>query len=102
MRKNGAFTPKRVDSNQSNLVAVIRNMGVSVLIMSDLGHGAPDLLLGVSGKNALVELKDGNKPSSARKLTPLEEKFFAEWRGQVCVISTIAEAVTLINDLRSQ
>jgi hypothetical protein len=91
---------KRTDSNQKELVAIMRNLGASVLVLSEVGKGCPDLLLGVSGKNALVELKDGNKPPSQRKLTPAEQQFFDEWRGQVCIITTVAEVVTLINHLR--
>lgn len=91
---------KRTDSNQKELVAIMRNLGASVLVLSEVGKGCPDLLLGVSGKNALVELKDGSKPPSARKLTDAEQKFFDAWRGQVCIVSTIADAVNLINGLR--
>jgi hypothetical protein len=63
----------RIDANQPAIVAAIRKMGATVLHLHTIGKGAPDILIGYQGKNALVELKDGAKPPSARKLTPDEE-----------------------------
>ena len=45
------------------------------------GRGAPDFVVGVPGQAALVELKDGDKPASRRKLTKDELKFRDEWTG---------------------
>lgn len=100
--------PKRVDSNQRELTAIMRNMGASVLVLSEVGKGCPDLLIGVSTcnehglikRNVLVEIKDGSKIPSARKLTPAEQKFHEEWRGDIRIVTTVAEAVSLVNQLR--
>lgn len=89
--------PKRVDANQREIVKALRDYGCSVLIMSDLGKGKPDLLVGWGGLNLLVELKDGKKHLSAQKLTEHEEKFHNEWKGQVCIIRSIREALLLID-----
>jgi hypothetical protein len=86
----------RIDANQPAIVAAIRKMGATVLHLHTIGKGAPDILIGYQGKNALVELKDGAKPPSARKLTPDEEKFHAEWRGQVAIIESVDEAIAFI------
>lgn len=86
----------RIDSNQPQIVAALRELGASVLHLHTIGKGAPDILIGYQGKNALVELKDGDKPPSARKLTPDEQKFHAEWRGQVAIIESVEEAVAFI------
>lgn len=97
--------PKRVDDNQNELVNTFRQMGCSVLILSDVGKGCPDILVGLTSRgggrvNLLVEIKDGSKPRSACKLTKDEQKFHEEWRGQVCIIYTVAHAVDLVNRVR--
>ncbi len=86
----------RIDANQPAIVAALRKLGATVLHLHTIGKGAPDILIGYQGKNALVELKDGDKPPSARKLTPDEVKFHAEWRGQVAIIESVDEAVAFI------
>lgn len=86
----------RIDRNQPEIVAALRKLGATVLHLHTIGKGAPDILIGYQGKNALVELKDGNKPPSDRKLTPDEKKFHAEWRGQVAVIESVDEAIAFI------
>jgi Holliday junction resolvase len=79
----------KTDANQQQVVKDLRKLGFSVAVTSSLGKGFPDLVLGKANKNYLVELKDGNKPPSARKLTPDEEVFIDGWRGRVIVaIST--------------
>lgn len=86
----------RIDANQPQIVAALRKMGATVLHLHTIGKGAPDILVGYQGKNALIELKDGSKPPSARKLTADEEKFHAEWRGQVAIIESVEQAVDFI------
>lgn len=99
------MTAKRVDSNQRQMTKAARDMGVSVWITSALGHGAPDMVLGIPTQrggylNLMVEIKDGSKPPSQRKLTPDEEKFHDEWKGQICVIGNLDDLVELINRAR--
>lgn len=90
---------KRTDANQQQIVAALRKMGVRVWITSDFGRGAPDLVLGYRGRNYLIEIKDGSKPSSARKLTQDEEKFHSTWNGQLTVISSVDKAIAFIQGL---
>ena len=87
---------KRVDSNQKELVAALRAVpGVVVFHTHDVGKGFPDLAVSWRGsrQNFLFEIKDGDKPPSARKLTPKEELFHDTWPGQVDVIETAEEAL---------
>jgi len=90
----------RVDRNQSSIVEALRKLGASVLHLHTIGKGAPDIAVGYKGRNALIEIKDGAKPPSARKLTPDEQKFHAEWRGQVAIIESIDEAVAFITSTK--
>lgn len=83
----------RTDGNQTEIVAGLRARGHSVLVMSGLGKGAPDILVGRHGQNVLVELKDPTQPPSKRKLTPDEKVWHAAWRGQVIVATHIDEII---------
>ena len=74
-------TAARVDANQKQVVLNLRQLGCKVLILSMVGKGCPDLLIGYNGRLTLVELKDGDKPPSKQKLTEDEEVFFEEWEG---------------------
>jgi Holliday junction resolvase len=64
MRKASA-----VDANQSELVDALRKFGATVTPTHATGAGFPDLVVGYQGVNYLLEIKDGAKPASARKLT---------------------------------
>lgn len=88
---------KRVDANQKKVVEQLRKLGCSVAVTSMIGKGFPDFIVGLRGsKNFLIELKDGSKPPSQRKLTPDEVKFHAGWRGQIAVCNNIDEIIKLI------
>lgn len=90
---------KRVDGNQKEIVEAFREMGVSVQILSDLGKGCPDLVAGFRGVNYLIEVKNGDKPPSAQKLTPQEQEFFDSWQGQVCIINSVEQAILFIKEI---
>lgn len=63
----------RVDKNQEQIVATLRNAGAYVWII-----GLPvDLLVGYKGKTFLVEVKDGPR----KRLTALQDDFFNNWSG---------------------
>ena len=89
--------PKRIDANQHEIVDTLRKGGATVLILSSLGKGAPDILIGHRGTNHLAEIKDGSKPKSQQKLTPPEAKFFETWRGNVLILRTMDDAIELLN-----
>ncbi len=89
--------PKKTDSNQKRIVAALRKMGCSVAVLSDVGKGFPDILVGINGKNILMEIKDGEKPPSQRKLTPGEIAFHDKWRGQVVVVESVDQIIEIIN-----
>ena len=91
MRRRG-----RVDANQAAVAKALRDAGATVAVTSGLGAGFPDLVAGVRGVNHLIEVKDGSKPPSARKLTPDEAAFHAGWRGRVIVVTSPAEAVAAV------
>lgn len=91
---------KRVDANQVQIVQLFRSLGCSVKPLHMVGDGFPDLAVGCSGVNLLVEVKDGSKPPSARKLTTDEQKWHDGWRGQRCIVETEDDVIKLVNNTR--
>jgi Holliday junction resolvase len=87
----------RIDANQNKIVDALRKAGAVVRIISQ-GDGIPDLLVGYQGFTILMEVKDGDKPPSARKLTEAEQKFFDEWDGgMLVVINSVEEALEILS-----
>jgi Holliday junction resolvase len=85
----------KVDANQPEIVQALRDAGWSVAVMSAVGQGFPDLVIGRDGVNVLVEVKDGSKPPSAQKLTPDQVEFHAAWNGRIEVVNSVESALQL-------
>jgi Holliday junction resolvase len=86
----------RIDANQNDIVDALREAGAVVRIISQ-GDGIPDLLVGYNGFTILMEVKDGDKVPSKRKLTEAEQKFFDEWEGGLLVVvNNVQEAVDML------
>lgn len=86
----------KVDRNQAEIVKAFRQIGATVLVLSAVGKGCPDTLIGWRGKNYLVEIKDGEKAPSAQKLTSDQVTFHGSWAGHVCVANSIEDAISKI------
>jgi hypothetical protein len=84
----------RVDGNQVAIIAALRAAGASVAILSGVGGGVPDLLVGWRGANILLEIK--NPTGRGNKLTPAESEFVESWRGQVAIVEDISSALALL------
>jgi hypothetical protein len=87
----------RVDDNQAEIVAGLLYMGATVQHLHAVGQGCPDLLIGWKGRNYLIEIKDGNKPPSARRLTTDQERWHSLWTGQKSVVTSLEEAMQVVN-----
>jgi len=86
----------KIDDNQNEIVAAFRKRGFSVAITSSCHNGFPDLVVGKSGINYLVEVKDGTKPKSEQKLTQAQVKFSNNWMGQYAVVKSLEDVESLI------
>lgn len=100
----------RRDANHKAIVDAFRRVGCSVLDLSNVGNGCPDILVGVpSGRmlgegarwstaiNLLVEIKDGTRMPSEQRLTEAEAAFIDGWRGAgVSVVKSLREAMDLV------
>ena len=90
-------TAAKVDANQPEIVSQLRDIpGCTVWITSMVGHGGPDFVIGWMGVNYLIELKDGDKVPSKRKLTKDEKKFHAQWAGQIDKAESFEDCLRII------
>jgi len=85
--------PRKVDTNQSEIVAALREVGATVCDIHEVAGGCPDLLVGFRGVNHLLEVK---APGSERRMTRLEVEWIENWRGPVAVVSTVEQALDMI------
>ena len=74
----------RIDANQPEIVKALRDVGAFVQSLATIGKGCPDLLVAFRGKWHVLEVKDGAKPPSARKLTKGEMSFVEFLTGLQC------------------
>ena len=77
------------DKNEAEIIHALRQVGADVIQLSD--KGVPDLLVGYKNRNFLIEVK-----TDKGKLTPDQTDFFTMWTGQVAVVRTIEEALSVI------
>lgn len=97
MRRRAA----KVDANQSAVVDALTRHGAKVLSLAAIGDGVYDLLVGHRRQLMLMEVKDGDKPPSARQLTALQIEFRREWDGYpLHVVTSVDEALEVLFAVR--
>lgn len=92
----------KVDRNQAEIVAALRSAGCSVQCLHAVGGGVPDLLVSRQTRAPfsrgallfLLEVKDGTKPPSARKLTEDQADWHRNW--PVSVVTCVADALRAV------
>ena len=91
---------RKVDLNQNEIVEAFRKLGASVLVLSAVGQGCPDALVGMRSRNkrinVLVEIK-----GAKGKLTTDQVSFHSEWKGDARIIRTVEEAAQLVREVRN-
>ena len=90
----------KIDANQNEIVSALRKAGCSVQILSNVGKGCTDLMVGFNDLTLPMEVKDGNKPPSAQKLTSDQVAWHSEWKGSKVVINSAENAINAVNDYR--
>ena len=87
----------KVDANQAEIVEALRDAGASVRVLSSVGEGVPDTLIGFRGRNFLLEVKRPKaRGQRAGTTTKPQDAFIAAWRGHVAVVRTPEEALRAI------
>lgn len=87
----------RVDANLSSIVADFRHLGCSVNVRND---DMADLDVGYGGLSMIVEVKDGRKPPSARKLTENQVKRRKTWTGGIYLVQCPDDVLVAVKTLR--
>ena len=91
----------RIDANQEQVVSALRAAGASVQSLAGVGVGVPDLLVGYQGKTLLLEVKDGKKPPSERRLTEDQVKWHGAWRGgPLAVVDGVDAALRMLGVMK--
>lgn len=89
----------RTDANEAEIVRAFEAFGCLVHDTSALGGGFPDLVVRAYDRVLLVEVKDGSKPPSARRLTPDQVAF--QQRGWVVhVVTCLDDVIALVRKSR--
>lgn len=89
----------KVDANHAEIAKAFRELGCSVLSLAQMGDGCPDLLVAKHGYSVLVEVKDGSKPPSERRLTPDQQDFHAKWLGLIMIAEGLSDVVEIMREL---
>ncbi len=92
----------RTDNNQQDIINFFRDNGCVVAVTSSAHDGFTDIVIGYGGLTVLVEIKDGNKPSSQRKLTKKQKPFHENWidTGAITVVESVEDASDLLCRLK--
>jgi Holliday junction resolvase len=88
----------KVDANHAEIRDGMRKAGFAVFDCAGLGRGLPDLIAVKAGRVVFIEVKDGSKVPSARKLTEAQQKVHAAFTANgypIQVITSVEEAVRL-------
>lgn len=89
---------RRTDANLTECVDAYRALGCSVWVCNSM----VDAVIGYGGIAELVEVKDGTKPPSARKLTRAQVAFRRTWTGGVRLVQSLADVTDHVAAIRKR
>ncbi len=92
------YSVRKADDNQVKVAEAFRRLRWSYKHTHTIGKGFPDGIAGYNGVNYLIEIKDGSKVKSQRKLTEDEQKFHDEWKGQVVIIESVDDVIRFVKE----
>lgn len=92
----------KIDDNQHDIVDRFLSNGLKVVSTAGMANGFPDIIVShFNGINVLVEIKDGDKIPSKRKLTPDQEEFHATWKGWIEIVENIDDVDALCERIKN-
>ena len=84
----------RRDENHREVIEEFKRLNWQVLDTADLKN-AFDILVARCGVMICIEIKDGKKVPSARKLTKGEQEFKDRWTGNYAIVKDLSEVQEL-------
>jgi len=84
---------RRTDENHDEIVLALQQIGCSVLDLTRVGDGCPDILVGWRQVCVLMEIK-----KLGGKLNPDQTLFSQTWRGCMFVVSTPEQAIRIMQE----
>lgn len=87
----------RKDANHVEIVAAFRKAGWYVLDVAQLKNCC-DIIISKNGRTIAVEIKDGTKPPSQRKLSKGEEEFRQRWKGEHKIVLSVDDVLKCESD----
>ncbi len=81
----------KVDANQAEIVAYLRERGFTVQHLHMVGDGCVDIVAGKHGVNYMIEIK-----VPGEKLNEKQVKWHDEWRGQKMVVWCIEDLERIV------
>lgn len=96
------------DANHAPIVRALEGIGYTVLDLSAVGRGCPDVAVGRAGVTYLLEIKspralrkDGSIGRSDKRSTDGQAEWAARWRGgPVAIVTSVDEAIRVVCDGR--
>lgn len=86
----------RTDANHTEVIDALRAASMKAYSLATVGGGVPDVVVGFRGLTMLLEIKDGAKTPSARKLTADEQNWHDTWPGHVAIVESAEGAVLAV------
>jgi Holliday junction resolvase len=91
----------RIDANHEQVVSALRAAGASVQSLAGVGKGVPDLLVGFQGKTLLMEVKDGRKTPSERRLSEDQVRWHGAWNGgPLAIVDGVDAALRMLGVMK--
>jgi hypothetical protein len=91
----------KIDANHEAVVEMLRSCGATVQSLAATGKGCPDLLVGYRGQTFLMEIKDGKKPPSEKRMTIDQVNWHMRWNGgSLSVVYSPENALKVIGVLK--
>lgn len=83
----------KVDANQAEVVVALQKAGASVTSLAAVGGGVPDLLVSWGGRWYVLEVKDGARPPSRRRVRANQAAWHDQQRAEVHVVLSPEDAL---------
>lgn len=86
----------RKDNNHGEIVAALEKCGCSIIDLSKMGRGIPDLVAGFRGRWHVMEIKNPANAYGRKGFTPAQKKWADRQQAPVHIVRTVDEALRII------